>query len=206
MRAKRIRSRNRGVRPADNLTGTVVTSTKPIAISIKDDSVVNETCRDALGDQLIPAKVAGREYIVPRGFLRTPEYIFITATEDNTDVYASGINVPVITLNMGQSYRIIHTIPALYIRATKNILVIHVTGFGCEVGMAVLPPINCTGSKRIGFTRSTDEFFGMTILSRKGRNIQFSTHTQWSIGILAGTFVRRSSWNSWRMVCRFFHF
>jgi hypothetical protein len=33
--------------------------------------------------------------------------------------------------------------------------------------MGVLPPINCTGSKEIGFTRSTDEFFGMIILVRK---------------------------------------
>ena len=44
---------------------------------------------------------------------------------------------------------------------------LHVTGFGCEVGMAVLPPVNCTGSKQISFTRSTDEFFGMNILVRK---------------------------------------
>jgi gliding motility-associated-like protein len=166
-----------GFSAAENLAGTIVTSTKPIAISIKDDSVINETCRDALGDQLIPANVAGMEYIVPKGFLRTPEYIFITATEDNTDVYASGISVPVITLNTGQSYRIIHTIPSLYIRATKNVLVIHVTGFGCEVGMAVLPPINCTGSKKISFTRSTDEFFGMTILTRKEALFNFKlTH------------------------------
>ena len=151
----------------DNLAGTIVTSTKPIAISIKDDSVIKDTCRDALGDQLIPASVAGKEYIVPRGFLRPPEYVFVTAMEDNTEVYFSGINVPIVALDAGQSYRMTLTVPSLYIRATENIIVLHVTGFGCEVGMAVLPPINCTGSKRISFTRSTDEFFGMTILSRK---------------------------------------
>ena len=174
----------------DNLVGTIVTSTKPIAISIKDDSVIKETCRDGLGDQLIPANVAGREYIVPRGFLRPPEYIFITAMEDNTDVHTSGINLPVIQLNTGQMFRIAHTAHSLYIRATKNIIVLHLTGFGCEVGMAVLPPINCTGSKRISFTRSTEEFFGMTILSKKEGLFNFKlTHNGQSENLPANLFV-----------------
>ncbi|HEX6891049.1 MAG TPA: gliding motility-associated C-terminal domain-containing protein [Chryseolinea sp.] len=152
---------------AANLVGTVVKSTKPIAITVKDDSVVKNTCHDALGDQLVPVKVAGKEYIVPKGFLNAPEYLFIMATEDNTDVFVSGINVPVRNLNTGQFYSMTITLPSIYIRANKPVFVLHVTGFGCEVGMAVLPPITCTGSKKISFTRSTDEFFGMNILARK---------------------------------------
>ncbi|MBA4053322.1 MAG: hypothetical protein C0490_01285, partial [Marivirga sp.] len=150
-----------------NFDGTIVTSSKPIAITLKDDSVEKQTCRDLLGDQLIPVKVTGMEYIVPKGFLNSPEYLFITATEDNTEVFASGISAAVARLNEGQSYRMEITIPSIYIRATKRIYVLHVTGFGCEVGMAVLPPINCTGSKSISFTRSSDEFFGMNVLVRK---------------------------------------
>jgi len=150
-----------------NPVGTVVKSTKPISITLKDDSVVKNTCRDALGDQLVPVKVAGMEYIIPRGFLAAPEYLFVMATEDNTDVYESGSISPTRNINAGQSYIIIITVPSVYLRSSKPIFVLHVTGFGCEVGMAVLPPINCTGSKRIGFTRSTAEFFGMNILCRK---------------------------------------
>jgi gliding motility-associated-like protein len=150
-----------------NLVGTVVKSTKPIAITVKDDSVVKNGCHDALGDQLVPVKVAGKEYIVPKGFLNDPEYLFIMATEDNTDVFVSGINVPVRNLNTGQFYTMAITLPSVYINASKPVFVLHVTGFGCEVGMAVLPPITCTGSKKISFTRSTDEFFGMNILTRK---------------------------------------
>ena len=150
-----------------NPVGTVVKSTKPISITIKDDSVVKGTCRDALGDQLVPVKVAGMEYVVPRGFLTSPEYLFVVATEDNTDVYVSGSIAPTTSLNAGKIYTMGIIVPSIYIRATKPVFVVHVTGFGCEVGMAVLPPINCTGSKRISFTRSTGEFFGMNILSRK---------------------------------------
>jgi len=150
-----------------NFVGTVVTSTKPIAITIKDDSVIKGGCRDALGDQIIPVKVAGTEYIVTRGFLQSPEYMFVMATEDNTSVNIAGIYSPVIKLNRGQSYTVTVSLPAIYLQSDKPVYVLHVTGFGCEVGMTVMPPINCTGSKRISFTRSTDEFFGITILSRK---------------------------------------
>jgi gliding motility-associated-like protein len=150
-----------------NPAGTRVTSSKPIAITLKDDSVIKNGCRDLIGDQLIPIKVAGMEYIVTKGFLDAPEYLFITATENDTEVYISGTTAPATRLNAGQSYRLEITLPSIYIRATKRVYVLHVTGFGCEVGMGVLPPINCTGSKEIGFTRSTDEFFGMIILVRK---------------------------------------
>ncbi|MEJ7645471.1 MAG: gliding motility-associated C-terminal domain-containing protein [Chryseolinea sp.] len=150
-----------------NFSGTVVTSSKPIAITIKDDSVEKGPCRDLLGDQLIPVKVTGLEYIVPRGFLDVPEYLFVMATEDDTDIFISGSSSPVAHLDMGESYRREVTAPALYVVGTKKIYVLHVTGFGCEVGMAILPPINCTGSKLISFTRSTAEFFGMNLLVKK---------------------------------------
>ncbi len=156
-----------------NFTGTVVISSKPIAITLKDDSVIKETCRDLLGDQLIPVKVTGMEYVVPKGFLNSPEYLFVMATEDGTDVFVSGSNVPARQLDAGESYRIEITIPSVYIRASKRVYVLHVTGFGCEVGMAVLPPITCTGSKSISFTRSTDEFFGMNVLVKKAGIFSF---------------------------------
>jgi hypothetical protein len=132
-----------------NPSGTTVTSNKPISITIKDDSVIKGGCRDLLGDQLIPVKVTGTEYVVPKGFLNAPEYLYVMATEDNTDVYVSGFNVPVAHLATGQSYQVEIITPSVYVRANKNIYVLHVTGFGCEVGMAVLPPVTCTGSKQI---------------------------------------------------------
>ena len=159
--------KKKGLSALDNPVGTVIESSQPITITIKDDSVINGGCRDLLGDQLVPVEVAGKEYIVLKGFLNTPEFFFITATEDNTQVFMQGISAPVSTLNAGQSDRFEITQPSTYIASNKNIYVIQVTGFGCELAMAVLPPITCTGSKQIGFTRSTEEFFGMNVLVRK---------------------------------------
>lgn len=150
----------------DNPVGSVVESNKPIAITLKDDSDINGACRDLIGDQMIPVKVAGMEYVVLKGFLTTNEFVFITATEDNTNVFVGGGNTPK-TLHRGELYRYQITNPSTYIVSDKIIYVIHVTGFGCELGMAVLPSINCKGSEQISFTRSTSEFFGLNILVRK---------------------------------------
>jgi gliding motility-associated-like protein len=163
-----------GALASDNPVGTLVESSKPIAITIKDDSAINGGCRDLVGDQLIPIEVTGKEYIVVKGFLNSPEFFFITGTEDNTAVYMEGINVPVAMLNAGESRRFDIEVPAIHIRSEKRIYVVHVTGFGCEMGMAVLPPVTCTGSRQVGFTRSSSEFFGLNILVKKEGIFYFS--------------------------------
>lgn len=152
---------------SDNPAGAIVESNKPIAITIKDDSVINGGCRDLLGDQLVPVAVAGSEYVALKGFLDTSEFLFITATEDDTKVFIDGNATPVTTLSAGQLYRHQITRLSTYILSNKTIYVFHVTGFGCEMGLAILPSINCKGSTQIGFSRTTAEFFGLNILVRK---------------------------------------
>lgn len=152
---------------SDNPAGTIVESNKPIAITIKDDSVINGGCRDMLGDQLVPVEVAGTEYVVVKGFLQTQEFMFITATADDTKIFISGSASPVATLSAGEMYRHQISLTSTYVHASKTIYVFHVTGFGCEMGLAILPSINCKGSPQIGFTRTTSEFFGLNILVRK---------------------------------------
>ncbi|MGK7393804.1 MAG: gliding motility-associated C-terminal domain-containing protein [Candidatus Cyclobacteriaceae bacterium M3_2C_046] len=151
-----------------NLAGSVVKSNKPIAITIKEDSVNNASCFDLLGDQLVPVKVTGREYVIIQGYLETAEYVFVTATEDSTQLFLYGSPEPVALLNQGEMYQHRISREFTYLVGSKPIYVLHVTGFGCELGMAVLPSINCKGSQEIGFTRSTSEFFALNVLVRKG--------------------------------------
>jgi gliding motility-associated-like protein len=154
---------------ADNPIGTIVESNRPIAITLKDDSVIMMTCRDLLGDQLVPVEVAGSEYVVVRGFLWAgqPEFVFITAIENQTTVQVTTGAQHQALLRAGELTRVQITTPFSYIRSDKPVYVIHVTGFGCELGMAVLPSVNCRGSTQIGFTRATSEFFGLNILVRR---------------------------------------
>jgi gliding motility-associated-like protein len=150
-----------------NPWGTIVESNKPITITLKDDSVINGVCRDLLGDQMVPIEVTGSEYVVVKGFLASTEYLFITAIANDTKIFVGGSSVPTATLSAGGLHRLAITDKATYVLCSNPVYAIHVTGFGCEMGMAVLPSINCKGSTQIGFTRTTSEFFGLNLLVRK---------------------------------------
>lgn len=153
--------------------GTRITSDKPIAVTLKDDSAILEGCRDLLGDQLVPVGVIGREYIVMKGFLNSEERAYILATANNTEVFIDGSATPNATLNSGQQFTVDITNPTVYISCSQPVYVLHVSGFGCEMGSAVLPSIECTGSPSVFFTRSTSEFFGLNIMVRTGAEDSF---------------------------------
>ncbi|MFZ4401433.1 MAG: IgGFc-binding protein [Bacteroidales bacterium] len=159
--------------PNEHLAGTVVVSNKPIAITICDDSAVgdppwNGPCYDLLGDQLIPINVIGKEYIIAKGFLNGNDRVFAMAVSDNTNIYINGSTTPSYTKNSKQTQIIIIDSNYTYISADKPIYMTHLSGFGCELGMPVLPPIYCTGSTSVAFTRSDTTFFGIIIITRNG--------------------------------------
>lgn len=87
---------------ANRLRGVRITSTKNIAVNVKDDSFFHTrgTCYDLAGDQLVPTNIIGKEYIVIRTDLFKPlnndpnpspisnehDHIYILATQDNTTI------------------------------------------------------------------------------------------------------------------------
>lgn len=158
-----------GFAGADHLSGTLITSDKPIAVTIKDDSIIEGNSWDLVGDQLIPVEHTGTDYVV----LKASSYynsdrIFICATEDGTEVYKDTDAFPMATLNKGQTFEFQLTDFIHYIRTSLPAYVFHVCGFYDELGGALLPPVKCTGSKLAGFTRTTDEPFGLNIVVKSG--------------------------------------
>ena len=158
-------------------TGTYVTSTAPIAITISDDSIMGVpyppgNCLDLLGDQIIPVDVAGDTYIAVKGNLNGADKVFIIGTEDNTSISVNGNYM--WTVNAGETYA--HTLanPAAYYETSAPVLALHLTGFGCEVGGAILPPITCTGSDEVAFVRSSNDFIGMKIIVPAGAEGDFT--------------------------------
>lgn len=162
--------------PSTHPDGAVVISDKPIAVTIKDDSDHNPSggCYDLIGDQIVPVSVLGNEYVAVKGGLNNTgdESLFITATQNNTQVYVDGSTTPVVTLFAGETYRIdmdylaVSANNSVYANTNKPVYAVHVTGFGCEMGSAILPPLNCAGSSSINFVRSSAESFFVTLLAR----------------------------------------
>ncbi|MEO8590604.1 MAG: gliding motility-associated C-terminal domain-containing protein [Flavobacteriales bacterium] len=169
--------------PLTHPSGAVVLSDKPVAVSIKDDSNHNPSggCYDLMLDQIVPVNVLGTEYVAVKGALNPTgdESLFVMAVQNNTQVYIDGNPTPVATLFAGQYYR--HDMDYLsgaannstLVTGSKPLYAIHVTGFGCEQGMAILPPLNCAGSTQLSFTRSTSEAFYLNLLVRNGSQNNF---------------------------------
>ncbi|MEN9976247.1 MAG: hypothetical protein RIR36_407, partial [Bacteroidota bacterium] len=148
--------------------GTLVTSNKPICISTKDDSLfyTGQGCSDTAGDQLIPDNIAGQEFIVIKGYFNSPDFYYVFAIENNTIVKVNGSTVA--TLQAGDYYKGSLSENSCFVNTDKPIHIFHITGFGCELGGAIIPSIKCTGSKSISVTRasSTGSFF-LNVLAPK---------------------------------------
>ncbi|MBP6359125.1 MAG: IgGFc-binding protein, partial [Sediminibacterium sp.] len=148
--------------------GTVITSNKPICISTKDDSLfyTGQGCSDTAGDQLIPDNIAGQEFIVIKGYFNSPDFYYVFAIENNTLVKVNGATVA--TLQAGDYYKGSLSENSCFINSDKPVHIFHITGFGCELGGAIIPSIKCTGSKSISVTRasSTGSFF-LNVLAPK---------------------------------------
>ncbi len=163
-----------GQNAANRLAGTRVQSNHPVTVATSDDSVIEGGCRDLIGDQLIPVSIIGTEYIAMKGRLTADEFFYVVATQPGTEIIIN--NNVVTTLNEGEMYRhqMTNAVKRYHIKSPdeKPVYVYHVAGFGCEVGGAILPPINvCTGSFRVAFTRSkggSDGRFFLNILVRAG--------------------------------------
>ena len=154
---------------ANRPVGSVVLSDKPIAITIKEDSyhTIGGGCYDVVGDQIVPVDVIGTDYIVIKGKLTgvspgflTDEGYSILAIKNNTKVYVDGVATPVATLFAGQTYTKSNLTNArTYIHADNPVYCVQITGNGCELGSALLPPLNCAGSQAVSFVSSTSEEF-----------------------------------------------
>lgn len=151
-----------------HLGGSEVYSDKRISITMKDDLLAGfpflSTCKDLGGDQIIPKERLGKEYILINSFLDGPgDQAFILAIEDNTLVYSN--NTQVSTLNKGEIYQLsMGNANSMFVHADKPIAVLQMSGNGCEIGLAQLPHIECTGSQNISLTRSTNELFVVNLI------------------------------------------
>ena len=170
--------------PADRLVGTRVTSTKPIAVTIKDDSVYHNTTstgtgpNDQYGDQLVPTSIIGLEYaIINTGLTNPRDDVYVLATQDGTTVNIDGTDY---SLDAGEQEFVrfsaaYGTKPFIRVISDKPVYVLHIGGAaGQEIGGAILPPIDqCTGNTEVFFNRSFDQPFYIILMVRKDAKNNF---------------------------------
>ncbi|MBK8924324.1 MAG: gliding motility-associated C-terminal domain-containing protein [Crocinitomicaceae bacterium] len=164
----------------NNLAGTVIVSDKPVSVTVSDDSVNPSGgggCYDLMGDQIVPTDVIGTDYIVNKGFLNggSDESLYAMAVENFTTVTINdGVTSVTTILNQGDTYSFITDYQLTYVTADKPIYMLHMSGYGCELGEAILPPLNCAGSDQVSFARPNGQSFLLDILCPAGSEDDFT--------------------------------
>lgn len=170
---------------ADHLIGSLVSSNKPIAVTSSDDSVEQTTNSgpDLVGDQIIPNTVYGKEYIIVRGYFtdsqntggNPKDVAYIIADSNNTAITINGNIVATINSRDFYTYNFGNE-EAIYVTSNKPIEVFHLSGYNRQPAGAIIPPIECTGSNEIVFTRSdvSNSKFGLIIFTRAGNESFFT--------------------------------
>lgn len=165
--------------PGSSLSGSIVTADKPISVTINDDSVNPSGgggCFDLMGDQIVPTDVIGTDYIVNRGFLNagSNESIFIIPAQNFTTITIDDGGVTTTLANQGETVPYSITEPLTSISSDKPVYLVHMSGYGCELGLAILPPLNCAGSDEVSFARNNNQQFLLNLLCEAGDETSFT--------------------------------
>ena len=189
---------------AATLAGSHVVADKPIAVTIFDDSIITGGW-DEIADQTIPVNLLGTNYIVIKGFAdnvppgNDDERVYILATKAHTNIMLNGNPVPVATLSPGEQFD--YPFPTadntVAVKSSEPVYVYHLSGHTGEAGSAILPQDSCTGSRRVGFTRTTTNQFAMLILTRNGSQDSFYLNGNNTIITGANFSVVPGTGNSW---------
>ncbi len=161
--------------PSNHPSGAVVLADKPVAVSIKDDSVHNPSggCTNLLSEQIVPVNALGLDYIATKGSLNNTgdESVVIIATRNATQIFLNGAATPAATLFAGEYLRVdmdylaASSDNAVFVHASQPIYAAHISGFGCEMGMALLPQLGLGGSQDVPFVRDDAQTFYLMLLS-----------------------------------------
>lgn len=155
------------VRAADytaeaHMGGTHITSSKPIAVLLKDDSV-EVGGWDLIGDQMIPVENTGSQYIIMKGNLGHPdyngdsfsEYAYLTIADDNTEITVNGQVHGTYQAGEQVAVGIVDEHTVIQANDFKKFYCFHISGSSNEIGGALLPPTDqCSGSSQVGFSYS----------------------------------------------------
>ena len=165
--------------PGNNLSGSIVTSDKAVSVTMNDDSVNPSGgggCYDLMGDQIVPTDVIGDEYIVNIGGLNagSDESIFIIPAENFTTITVTDAGTTTQLMNQGETWQYSITDPLTHVIADKPVYLIHMSGFGCELGIAILPPLNCAGSNEVSFARNNGQAYFLNLLCESGDEFGFT--------------------------------
>ena len=161
-----------------DLSGTVVTSSKPVAVFSGDDCTVvpaNAHPCNHLVEQIPPVSVWGKEFITnPTPNNSGGDEFHIIASKDNTDVNVDWQKKK--TLNKTDKYEI--TVPwnktSLITTSNPSLVVQYTSGAGSSPSMSIVPPTQCSWNDYTVYVPGVDVYVNVIIdtASRGGLGVK----------------------------------
>jgi len=179
---------------APTLSGTKITSNKPIAVTSTEDYLGGPNMsggRDGIGDQIVPVSSLGRSHVVTKGFLRNvSDRVHFVATVNGTIITVdsgTGTLTTSATLNAGDSWLFdlgtggaTNVAPqAIFSTANHPVYCYHISGVraqGEEPGSSLIPSIYSIGQTQMSFFQyaiaTSDTHYGFVVF-RTGNDDKF---------------------------------
>ena len=149
----------------EQFAGAAIVSNKPISVTTGANHVKQNLGgpeQDGGFDQLVPKELVGKEYVVARGLSPASlDYLVIIPTDNNTNIWANGV----LSATKNKSEVFEYTLPGgpisvvqiTEIWSDKPVYCFHVTtgsnSSAPELGLSLVPPVNCTGSRAVYASR-----------------------------------------------------
>ncbi|MDR1724556.1 MAG: IgGFc-binding protein, partial [Tannerella sp.] len=148
---------------ATTLSGTHITSNKPVAVTTTEDLIGRSgTGWDIVGDQIVPVANLAKTYVVVKGLLTgTSDRAYFLATTGGTTVTVNNGSTTTSsgTLAAGQSWVFdlgnngqTNVAPnAITATANNPVYCYHISGYGTELGSGLLPSIYSLSQRQLTF-------------------------------------------------------
>lgn len=152
---------------ATSLAGSIISSNQPVAVTIFDGQLIQGSCADAIGDQLVSSTYIGTDYAVYRN-PSNQDKIYILGVQNSTSLTITGASTTNAVIASGETFSFSMTDDIMSIHSTKPIYVLQVSSFGCELSSAIVPSLNCKGNNQMKFSRSSSDSLGVVLITRSG--------------------------------------
>ena len=166
-------ARDINVSAVSTLAGSIVSSDKPISVTVFSGALTNGGCTSTMGDQITPENFTGRDFIV-QGATGGNDRIYVLGTQNGTSITVENSTTTNAVISWGETFELATTDAINYISTNKPVYVWHTTGYGCELSGAQVPNLLCAGKYSNTFTRTTSDSIGLVLYTRTGFEGQFA--------------------------------
>lgn len=180
-------ARDMNVSASSSLAGSIVSSNKPVAVTLFSGSLSNMGCTSAMGDQITPENYTGRNFIVQTNTSNN-DRLYVLGTQNGTSITVTNSGTTSTLINWGETFELSITDAINYISTNKPVYVWHTSGYGCELSATQVPNLLCAGTYNTAFTRTSGDSLGVMLYTRTGYEGMFALNGNASL-IPAGAFT-----------------